>query len=81
VLFSVGRDQRSGKVKQLPEVSDDCIYLVLEEPHRSPVNPKEFHFSLRDKLVQEGNQVNTLETVKYSLVLVLWKRKLIPEFI
>jgi len=49
----------------------------LEEPHRSPVNLKGFHSSLRDKLVQEGNQVNRVEMVKYSLVLVLWERKLI----
>jgi len=48
-------------------------FTFLEEPHRSPVNPKGFHSSLRDRLVQEGNQVNRLEMVKLTDV------SLVPE--
>jgi hypothetical protein len=56
----------------------------LEEPHRSPVNPNEFHSSLRDRLVRfkrATKAVNRLDMVKYSLVLALWERRLVPEFI
>lgn len=45
-------------------MSDDYVYLSLKNRTViSPVNPNEFHSSLRDKLVQEGNQVNRLEMV------------------
>ncbi len=69
-------------------VSDDYnLYFWLKNCIVvSPVNPNgSFHFSIRDKLVRfkrATKAVNrSLEMVKYSLALVLWDKRLIPEFI
>ncbi len=48
------------------------------------VNPNEsLHSSLRDRLVKRATKAvsRSLEMIKYSLAIVLWERKLIPEFI
>jgi len=69
-------------------VSDDYNLYFWLENHTvvSPVNLNEsLHSSLRDRLVRfkrATKAVNTSsEMVKYSLALVLWERRLIPEFI
>jgi hypothetical protein len=78
--------------KYLPDegrwVSDDYnLYFRLKD-HTvvSPVNPKEsFHSSLRDRLIRfkrATNAVNrSIRTMMYSTALVLWERRLIPEFV
>ncbi|BDB98294.1 hypothetical protein SACC_13110 [Saccharolobus caldissimus] len=48
------------------------------------VNPNEsLHSSLRDRLVKRDTKAvsRSLEMIKYSLAIVLWERRLIPEFI
>jgi len=76
--------------KYLPDegVSDDYnLYFWLKD-HTvvSPVNPNEsFHSSLRDRLVRfkrATKAVNRgIRTMMYSIALVLWERRLIPEFV
>jgi len=69
-------------------VSDDYdLYFWLKD-HTvvSPVNPNEsLHSSLRDRLVRfkrATKAVNrSINLMKYSIALVLWERRLIPEFI
>lgn len=65
-------------------MSDDYIYLSLRNHNMSPVNPNEsLQSSLRDRLVRfkrATKAMNRLERVKYSLGLVLSKRKLTPAF-
>ncbi|MEJ2774617.1 hypothetical protein WIW72_13175, partial [Stygiolobus sp. CP859M] len=78
--------------KYLPEegrwVSDDYnLYFRLKD-HTvvSPVNPNEsFHSSLRDRLIRfkrATKAVNrSIRSMMYSIALVLWERRLIPEFV
>jgi IS1 family transposase len=95
VLFSVGdRDKRAFKeiLQYAPEggrwVSDDYnLYFWLKD-HTvvSPVNPNEsLHSSLRDRLVRFKRATKAVNRstnlMKYSIALVLWERRLIPEFI
>jgi len=52
----------------------------------SPVNPNEsFHSSLRDRLIRfkrATKAVNrSISTMMYFIALVLWEKKLIPEFV
>ncbi|ACP45860.1 conserved hypothetical insertion element protein [Sulfolobus islandicus Y.G.57.14] len=52
----------------------------------SPVNPNEsLHSSLRDRLVRFKRTTKTvnrsISTMMYYIVLVLWERMLIPEFV
>jgi IS1 family transposase len=95
LIYSVGdRDERTflEVKKYLPDegrwVSDDYnLYFWLKD-HTvvSPVNPNEsFHSSLRDRLVRfkrATKAVNrSIRTMMYSIALVLWERRLIPEFV
>jgi len=75
--------------KYLPEegrwVSDD-YNLLKDHTVVSPVNPnKSFHSSLRDRLVifkRATKAVNrSIRSMMYSIALVLWERRLIPEFV
>ncbi|WP_457852388.1 IS1 family transposase [Saccharolobus islandicus] len=69
-------------------VSDDYnLYFWLKD-HTvvSPVNPNEsFHSSLRDRLIRfkrATKAVNrSIRTMMYSIALVLWEKRLIPEFV
>jgi len=62
-------------------VSDDYVYLPLRN-HSHLSTPNEFHSSLRDRLVQEGNgAVNEFGHDQVFTGIGLWKRKLIPEFV
>ena len=76
--------------KYLPDegVSDDYnLYFWLKDyTVVSPVNPNEsFHSSLRDRLIRfkrATKAVNrSIRTMMYSIALVLWERRLIPEFV
>ncbi|PVU74562.1 IS1 family transposase, partial [Sulfolobus sp. SCGC AB-777_G06] len=73
--------------KYLPEegVSDD-YNLLKDHTVVSPVNPNEsFHSSLRDRLIRfkrATKAVNrSIRSMMYSIALVLWERRLIPEFV
>ena len=92
LIYSVGDRGESTFLevkKYLPDegVSDDYnLYFWLKD-HTvvSPVNPNEsFHSSLRDRLVRfkrATKAVNRgIRTMMYSIALVLWERRLIPEF-
>gem|GEM_PF-236571 len=95
LVFSVGDRDASAfdEIKcYVPEggrwVSDDYnLYFWLKNRTVvSPVNPNgSFYSSIRDKLgrfKRATKAVNrSLEMVKYSLALVLWDKRLIPEFI
>jgi len=95
VLFSVGdRGEKAFKeiLQYAPEggrwVSDDYnVYFSLRNHTVVKfVNPNEsLHSSLRDRLVRFKRATKTvsrsLEIIKYSLAIVLWERKLIPEFV
>ena len=95
IIYSVGdRDENTFReVKDyVPDdgrwVSDDYnVYFWLKN-HTvvSLVNPNEgLHSSLRDRLVRfkrATKAVNrSINMVKYSIALVLWERRLIPEFV
>ena len=95
IIYSVGdRDENTFReIKMyLPDngrwVSDDYnVYFWLKD-HTvvSLVNPNEgLHSSLRDRLVRfkrATKAVNrSISMIKYSIALVLWERKLIPEFV
>ncbi|QXJ30585.1 hypothetical protein J5U21_00231 [Saccharolobus shibatae] len=92
LIYSVGdRDEntfREIKV-HLPDgrwVNDDYnVYFWLKN-HMvvSPVNPNEsLHSSLRDRLAKRATKAvnRSINIVKYSIALVLWERRLIPEFV
>jgi len=79
-------------LKYLPQggrwVSDDYnVYFSLRNHNVVKfVNPNEsLHSSLRDGLVRfkrATKAVNrSLEMIEYSIALVLWERRLIPEFV
>ncbi|BFI74394.1 hypothetical protein YN1HA_4920 [Sulfurisphaera ohwakuensis] len=65
-------------------MSDDYNFWLKDHTIVSPVNSNEgLHSSLRDRLVRfkrATKAVNrSISMIKYSIALVLWERRLIPD--
>ncbi|BAB66073.1 putative transposase [Sulfurisphaera tokodaii str. 7] len=65
-------------------MSDDYNFWLKDHTVVSLVNPNEgLHSSLRDRLVKRATKAvnRSISMIKYSIALVLWERRLVPEFI
>jgi len=63
-------------------VGDDYNIWLKDHTVVSLVN-EGLHSSLRDRLVKRATKAvnRSISMIKYSIALVLWERRLVPEFI